>query len=212
AAQDGTNARAMVLDTATAKLAATAKHTTAEMTYTVYPIDSSLTAPQGFEDAALVFDATQVRAWRDLSREGFYLLYVKNADGQFGYYTYDELEGTFQRFVQSEDVILPTPTPTPSPSPTPIPTPQTEVEIQEDINAKLWRTIAICAIVGCILALGALSVTIFIQHHPRRLMENSPEAFPEETFADEALLDEVLMEDPFEGTETYTDAFDEQEN
>ncbi len=184
------NPQLMVLDTVTGKLADTASHSVTGA-YTVYPIDSALTAPQGFEDCTLEFGGKSVRAWSDLAREGFCMVYARNAEGMFGYYIYDEQEGTFQRFVQSGDVVLPTPTPTPSPTPAPA-VPEEE---KEPAALGTWRTIAICAIVACILALGALSVTIFLQHNPKHLLKHAQQDVQEEPFPDAAFENEYSYDE-----------------
>lgn len=189
------NPRWMVLDTAKMTLSSAASFQQ-KADYTIYPIDSALAAPEGFAAVELDLENGAVAAWQDLSREGFYMVYANNAGGMFGYYIFDAQEGTLQRFVQSGDVILPTPTPTPSPSPTPSPVAE---ESSDDSALKTWRIIGIIAICGFILALGALSVTVFLQYHPGKLLKDQMQEMMQEQFEENA------FNDSFEDDYSYTD-------
>ena len=127
------------------------------LTLSLYSLTGGTLPPEGYEADILHLGGTTLDVWRDRTREGFYMVLAQNAEGEFGYYTYDSLEGTFQRFVESDETKILTAKPTPSPSPSPTPA----AKKADDSEIKTWRTVAVIAIAAFILALGAMSLMLF---------------------------------------------------
>ena len=71
--------------------------------YFVVNPDDTVIIPAGYVETTIELDGKTVKAWY-LETDGiggFYLVYVVNWEGQKGFYQYDSLEGTFQRFVDT---------------------------------------------------------------------------------------------------------------
>jgi len=175
-----------------------------ENAYKLFSITDGVQPPEGYLPDTLELADTTIDVWRDSAREDFYLLLAQNAEGEFGFYHYDAKEQTMQRYVVRDEsqMIIAVATPTPAPTPTPsAPTIQEVPQQQEDSSALgTWRTIAIIAIVGCILSLGALSLTIFVQHHPKHLLKHAKQEQEQEAaqepFPDEAFENDYNYDDP----------------
>ncbi len=67
--------------------------------YTLLNLPSNIKVPNGWEETAEgVMPAYQST---DKAYQGFYLIFAANEQGQEGFYLYDSVEGTVQRYVQS---------------------------------------------------------------------------------------------------------------
>jgi hypothetical protein len=87
----------------------------ARSSYTILKLNDAEEIPQGYIESEFEVDGNKVDAWvmESGKSEDFVLLYVMNEEGEKGFYTYDKLEGTMQRFtdmvVEVEVLIEPEP-------------------------------------------------------------------------------------------------------
>lgn len=63
---------------------------------------SSVKLPANYQDATLTLNKKDFPVWQDTQRDGFYVLYAMNNNGETGYYQYDSQENTYQRFEVSD--------------------------------------------------------------------------------------------------------------
>ncbi|MEZ4357819.1 MAG: cohesin domain-containing protein [Eubacteriales bacterium] len=73
---------------------------TVSKTYIIVEPDSSVTVPDGYTETTMDINETSVKAWQSEETPGFYLVYVMNSEGGKGFYTYDTIEGTLQRYTE----------------------------------------------------------------------------------------------------------------
>ncbi len=68
--------------------------------YQILKPDSSVTIPEGYKDATLILSGTRVNAFVPENDEesDFLLIYAKNELGEMGFYQYDRIEKTLQRY------------------------------------------------------------------------------------------------------------------
>ena len=59
---------------------------------------SQVNLPSSYQEANLTLNGKDFPVWQDTAREGFYVLYAMNSNGENGYYQYDQGENTYQRF------------------------------------------------------------------------------------------------------------------
>src|SRR5699024_4126865 len=60
---------------------------------------SQVNLPSSYQQANLTLNGKDSPVWQDTTRDGFYVLYAMNNNGEAGYYQYDQPENTYQRFV-----------------------------------------------------------------------------------------------------------------
>ncbi len=77
------------------------------MSYVILQPDESVEIPQGYVETQVTIDGRSVKAWMPESGEetGFYLVYAMDNKGNKGFYTYDSMEDTLQRFTERVVVI-----------------------------------------------------------------------------------------------------------
>ena len=63
---------------------------------------SKVDLPSAYQEANLTLNGKDFPVWQDTTRDGFYVLYAMNNNGEAGYYQYDQAENTYQRFVVTE--------------------------------------------------------------------------------------------------------------
>lgn len=78
----------------------------------VLPIDANAVVPEGFEEVILDWNGQQLSAYMntevktvegsDTSASDYLLLYAVSSNGRQGWYFYDQIEGTFQRYLNIE--------------------------------------------------------------------------------------------------------------
>lgn len=75
--------------------------------YFIITPESSITIPTGYIETTIELDGKTVQAWYldTDGTSGFYLVYAINWEGQKGFYQYDSVEGTFQRFVDTYESV-----------------------------------------------------------------------------------------------------------
>ena len=59
---------------------------------------SQVDLPSTYQEANLTLNGKDFPVWQDTTRDGFYVLYAMNSNGETGYYQYDQPENTYQRF------------------------------------------------------------------------------------------------------------------
>lgn len=59
---------------------------------------SAVSLPDKYSEAKLSLNDKEFPVWQDTEKEGIYVIYAMNSAGETGYYQYDSVEGTYQRF------------------------------------------------------------------------------------------------------------------
>ena len=62
---------------------------------------SEVTLDSRYSEAKLSLNEKEFPVWQDTEKEGIYVIYAMNSLGETGYYQYDSVEGTYQRFEPS---------------------------------------------------------------------------------------------------------------
>ena len=57
--------------------------------------------PKTFQEVTLTLNGKDFPAWQNTEKDGFYVVYAVNSNGDKGYYQYDDSEGTYQRYEAS---------------------------------------------------------------------------------------------------------------
>ncbi len=116
--------------------------------YQILVPDSSVAIPQGYKPATLILSDTEINAYVPENNEAsdFLLIYAKNEFGETGFYQYDRIERTLQRY-NSEAAIS---TPTDSNS-------SQEADAIKESNERLKKAIIVIVILG--IASGLLIFT-----------------------------------------------------
>ncbi|WP_251390865.1 cohesin domain-containing protein [Mediterraneibacter agrestimuris] len=57
------------------------------------------TLPEQFQEANIEINGTNFPAWQNMNAKEYYLVYALSSGGTKGYYEYDSIEGTYQRYV-----------------------------------------------------------------------------------------------------------------
>lgn len=66
--------------------------------------EKGLKIPAGYQEVKLTVNNNEFPAWQDVDQEGFYLVYALNSGtGEKGFYQYDTMEESYQRYVASEE-------------------------------------------------------------------------------------------------------------
>lgn len=110
--------------------------------YILMQPDASVQIPEGFAQGSLTVDEREVAVWKSQDAAGeVYLVYARNPDGEMGFYYYNPLDASLQRYS-----VLPArpvqPQLTPSPAPTIAPAP-TEAIVAEPETAQKEGTITV---------------------------------------------------------------------
>lgn len=64
---------------------------------------SKVKLPDTYQEAKLTLNEKDFPVWQDSTKEGYYVLYAMNNNGETGYYQYDTVENTYQRVDVSGD-------------------------------------------------------------------------------------------------------------
>lgn len=77
------------------------------LSYIMLQPDDSVEIPQGYVESKLIIDGKSIKAWvlESDPDTGFYLVYGMDSEGNRGFYTYDSVEGTMQRFTERVVII-----------------------------------------------------------------------------------------------------------
>lgn len=55
--------------------------------------------PEQFQDTIIEINGTNFPAWQNMNAKEYYLVYALSSEGTKGYYEYDSVEGTYQRYM-----------------------------------------------------------------------------------------------------------------
>ncbi len=58
--------------------------------------------PEQFQDTIMEINGTEFPAWQNVKLKDYFLVFALSSDGTEGYYQYDSVEGTYQRYVIQE--------------------------------------------------------------------------------------------------------------
>lgn len=169
--------------------------------YIILVPDATVAIPAGYAETVLELDGKNVKAWilgTDVESE-FYLVYVMNGNGEKGFYQYDTVEGTFQRFVENtQSVIEETPEESTDEDDGVIISLQEELAKtnQDHKNALSFRL----KIISALAILLFISVISNINQFMRRGKGEAEELPEEEIDLEEGYLDEDYLEE-FAATE-----------
>lgn len=116
--------------------------------------------PKGYEDTTFSWKEKDVPAWKAKGSDGtVYLVYARNGAGERGFYLYNTVDESVQRFIaQPETEPLPTVVATPAPTAEPVATPE---QVKDDLAITLDSTMVIAACTaGVILLAGFMTFMI----------------------------------------------------
>lgn len=96
--------------------------------YILLTPDARVEVPAGFTETTLTIGETEIQAWSAEDAQGtVYLLYARNPEDEIGFYVYDPIDQSLQRYaVMPARPLQPTPLPAAAPTPAPaaeMPTP-----------------------------------------------------------------------------------------
>ena len=106
--------------------------------------------PDGYQKSELNLNGTPVTSYVCNGDDSIVLIYAMNLDGEPGFYFYDTVEGTYQRYHESEilEPVAPAADMTEAPAVIPVP--------EETDNTQVLR-VAVYILAGlCIIMLGML--------------------------------------------------------
>lgn len=73
--------------------------------YVLIYSEDSISIPSGYAPVEVELQGQKVTAYTNGKQEDFLLLYAMNINGETGFYLYDKVEGTFQRYLEPEIII-----------------------------------------------------------------------------------------------------------
>lgn len=165
---------------------------TSEKNYVIVLMPDDVEAPEGYVACTLsiegkgIVNAYQYQATRTVVNSDFYLLYCINADGELGWYQYDSLEGTYQRYAG----IIPTDntqTDTENPSDTQAGASDSN-ELQDKYNAltlqleeaERLQRIIICVAVFVVAVLAIVIVNLLLAKRKEDEEDDEDEEYDDE--------------------------------
>ncbi|MBT3319355.1 MAG: hypothetical protein HN389_06240 [Clostridia bacterium] len=125
--------------------------------------NESIEVPEGFEQTTLTIGERQMPAWTYPGpSESVYLVYVRSASGEVGFYLYNTEDRSLQRYdanAQQSPEPAATPQPSPTAAPTATPAPTQVADKQTDTAVKIEPAILIVVLAAC--ALFAVAAIVF---------------------------------------------------
>ncbi len=102
--ESGANGAFYVLDEADSGFYPYRCIATEQKMFVILPLGGGVAAPEGFEEAAITIGEENYPCWKDERNPEsvFVLLYARNGDGQTGFYRYDPVEETMQRWLEGD--------------------------------------------------------------------------------------------------------------
>ncbi|MBQ8626229.1 MAG: cadherin-like beta sandwich domain-containing protein [Agathobacter sp.] len=193
---------------------------TAEESYVIILMPDDETVPEGYTACTLsiegkgIVNAYQYQATRSVDPSDFYLIYCMNSRGTMGWYQYDSLEGTYQRYagIIPAGTVQPD-TEVPSESETNASNAGNEANkddqiSEEPIDFKELQTVIICVVVflGAIVAIIIINVLLKKHRNSDGYEEDDDDDEEEyEDFDDKEIFkkkeSEVAVKDKTEETE-----------
>lgn len=156
-------------------------------TYTIIPKPVSAVVPEGFTETKTTLHEEEITVYAANENAEYFLVYAMNWDGKSGWYCFDTVEETLQRYDTSESgeiEVTPTPSPEPSPVPTdtPSPTPTEAMaapgesetvtptpEVKETAISRPMETWILLGTSGGLLVLTLLFLGLFIREKNRHV-------------------------------------------
>lgn len=169
--------------------------------YFVVSPESSVTIPTGYIETTIELDGKTVQAWYLDTDEtsGFYLIYAVNLEGQIGFYQYDLVEGTFQRFIETYETVATSATAEEIETDNDMITTNLENKLSElqkkydkDMSTR-FKIISILAIVSFILIICIVNL-LFKTRNVNSDQINEEDKYMEDDFLDEEGIREVPEE------------------
>lgn len=188
----------------------------AEESYVIVLMPEDAQAPEGYVACTLsiegkgVVNAYQLQGTRTVDLADFYLVYCVNHNGVKGWYQYDSLEGTFQRYIgtvsvpngpsdtedesesasqtESDSQLEEPGTPT-APS---TPSSGTDKPADKPFDWKTYEIIIICAVVFLVAVIIILIISIVRTKKQDGFEDEEDEDFDEEVFKRKAPVEEEL--------------------
>ena len=185
--KDGNNGQLRIFDRDTDSFVKPVSSTIPASEYRIYSLSDTMEAPEHYVPDSILISGETIRVFRDTTREGFYLVLAQDETGLLGFYLYDEVQQTLQRYIDTDEHLKTT---LPTPEPVPEETQSVLAEVEEQYpgtsSVNVWKVVAIIAMLCSICLLGALSVLLFLNRK-----KNSDAAS-----AEEAVMKDLLKEDP----------------
>lgn len=117
-------------------------------------------APKGYEETAFTWKEKDVPAWKAKGSDGtVYLVYARNGAGEKGFYLYDTVDESVQRFIAPPE---PQPVPTAVPTPEPTAEPVAAPEVKNDLEVTLDSTMVIAAGAAGVLLLAGFMIFMIL--------------------------------------------------
>lgn len=144
----------------------------AARSYVFLQIPEGTTVPEGYTEAVRTVLSKELTVYVESEESEYYLVYAMNGDGEKGWYTYDSVEGSMQRFVEEDEdadapIVPPesnlSVTPTVTPEPTqPDGTPSTPIDGDEGKQELDTKTLILYALLGLLFVLTVLFLILFL--------------------------------------------------
>ncbi len=128
--------------------------------YTIIKPEENVTAPAGYEQTTLVWKEKEMPAWAAPGSDGtVYLVYVRNAAGETGFYLFNTEDESLQRYMitaEPEPAAVPSAAPAAEPEAAP-------VSAQADDGAFAVDMVLFVALCGaCVLLVAAVIVLVIL--------------------------------------------------
>ena len=144
-------------------------------TYILLSPDGSVAMPEGFMETTLTVGANDVQAWSMADAQGtVYLVYARNPDGEVGFYFYNPVDESLQRYaVLPARPVAPTVAPTATPAPaeqTPPPATEPAEEAPDGGSVTLGRPLffLLCGTGLLFLSLFLATLIVYAAREKRR--------------------------------------------
>ncbi len=115
--------------------------------YKILEPDSNIVIPEGYKKTTLILSDVSVAAFypeKDLGSD-FLLLYAQNESGEIGFYQYDKIEKTIQRYISKSNMVISDTTDTQDS--------QAEKEYRKNLNSAAIVIALLCAICALLITL-----------------------------------------------------------
>lgn len=160
------------------------------------------TLPEQFQSTTIEINGTNFPAWQNMQSQDYFLLYALSSAGQEGYYQYDSVEGTYQRYTVEE---------TEAPK---------EEEPEEGVLGKVkglvdqYLLVIAAAIAAGFLLLFIILIVLSVKLHLRnRELDEFYDEYDENTNDREEDFDDEYDEDgEYDEDDEYDDEYDEYDD
>ena len=94
-----------------------------KQSFILMDVTDEVIIPMGYQKTTKTLNEIEIPAYVTSETSEYAIVYAKDDKGTIGWFEWDTVNNTFQRFNTEEVELVPTPTPTPTPVPTATPTP-----------------------------------------------------------------------------------------